>query len=142
MARFYGLASPEEIWLDFIDAIQFIHAEVPRPPLDKAYDKLLEDYGDWDAADPGYFIDEVLEAEGLDDTWEEDWETDDDYRPFIRAQVAKYHWSLVRKAAKIAPIVKYWFDVTMHNKYAPGGVGYFQAKADFQIVSGKRAREA
>eukprot|EP00966_Prymnesium_polylepis_P079068 1832273-Prymnesium_polylepis.1 len=41
-------------WIKIVDAIQFIHAEVPRPPLDKAYGKLLKDYGDWDAADDGY----------------------------------------------------------------------------------------
>ena len=126
-------------WIELVDAIQSIHAQVPRPPLNDIYTfEDIRNFVDWYAAEYGLqydFIDQVLEAEGLDNTWEEDWETDAFERAFMRARVAKYHWSLVRKSVKAAPIVKYWFNVTMHNKYKPGGVGYYQAKADFHQKS-------
>ena len=125
--------------IDLVDAIQSIHAEVPRPPFNDIYTfEVINNFVHWDAVEYGLeyqYIDEVISAEGLDDAWEEDWETDEYYRAFIRARLAKYHWSLVRKSVKAAPIVKYWFDVTMHTKYSPGGVGYYQAKADFHQES-------
>ena len=113
-----------------------LHALNPRPSEEEAYD-LLNNSGigfDWpDGYEPDLEITEVIY---LDD-WDKDWHKDASIR-------ASQQWDKIAKQWKVFPIVKYWLDVTMHNKYAPGGVGYYQAKADFHQESKnvrKRARE-
>lgn len=98
-----------------------LHALNPRPSEEEAYDLLFDSGIGWGDVDLSEYYN------GPENDWDKDWPTD----AIIRARVAKNHWSLVRKSVKAAPIVKYWFDVTMHKKYVPGGVGYFEAKADF-----------
>jgi len=97
-----------------------LHALNPRPSEEEAYDLLDDSCIGLDVGGVS-----LREFWCLENDWDQDWPTD----AIIRARVAKNHWSLVRKSYKAAPIVKYWLDVTMHNKYAPGSVGYFETKA-------------
>ena len=99
-----------------------LHALNPRPSEEEAYDLLSkEDIENINMLDyEGLEIDDILYI----DDWDKDWPTDASIR-------ARQQWDKLAKQWKVFPIVKYWFDVTMHKKYAPGGAGYFQVKADF-----------